>query len=116
MFRYQWIRLKIELHIKTFDKITEEKVTRYFFTPQELEKEPTVSIGGKDVLDYVMTVQSLEETEVVLFDAMRSDDVVLNLDAYESKGVLILHEGDVHKTPVRNLSYNISYWYEVSME
>ena len=116
VFRYQWNRLIIELHIKSFDKITEEKVTRYFFTPQELEKEPTVSISGKDVLDYVLTVQQLGESEVVLFDAMRSDDILLNLDAYESKGVLILHEGDTHKTPVRNISYNISYWYEVSMD
>lgn len=116
VFRYQWNRLKIELHVKTFDKITEEKVTKYFFTPQDLEREPTVSISGKDVLDYILTVQQLLESEVVLFDAMRSDDVLLNLDAYESKGVLILHEGDTHKTPIRNISYNISYWYEVSIE
>ena len=116
MFRYHWNRLKIELHIETFDKIVEEKVTRYVFTPQDLEKEPTVSVKGKDFLDYVLTVQQLGETEVVLFDAMRSDDIMLNLDAYESKGVLILHEGDTHKTPVRNISYNISYWYEVSID
>lgn len=116
MFRYQWNRLKIELHVKTYDQITEEKVTRYFYLPQDLEKQSTVLIAGKDVLDYVLTVQQFNETEVVFFDAMRSDDVILNLDAYESKGVLILHEGDSHKTPVRNVSYNISYWYEVSIE
>ena len=116
MFRYQWSRLKIELHIQTFDKITEEKVTRYVYTPFDLEKESTVSINGKGVLDYVLTLQQLGEGEVVKFEAMRSDDGILNLDAYESKGVLILHEGDTHKTPVRNLSYNISYWYEVSID
>lgn len=116
MFRYQWNRLKIELHIKKFDQITEEKVTRYFYMPQELEKESTICIAGGDVLDYIMTVQQFNETEVVFFDALRSENELLNLDAYESKGVLILHEGDTHKTPVRNISYNISYWYEVSIE
>ena len=116
MIRYQWNRLKIELHIKTYDQITEEKVTRYFYLPQELKKEATIMIVGKDVLDYVLTVQQFNETEVVFFDSMRSENNLLNLDAYESKGVLILHDGDIHKTPVRNISYNVSYWYEVSIE
>ena len=116
MFRYEWNRLKIELHIKTFDQVTEEKVIRYFYLPQELEKESIILIDGKDLLDYVITVQQINETEVVFFDEMRSDNELLNLDAYQSKGVLILHEGDTHKTPVRNISYNVSYWYEVSIE
>ena len=116
MFRYEWNRLKIELHIKTFDQVTEEKVVRYFYLPQELEKESIISIDGKDLLDYIVTVQQFNETEVVFFDEMRSDNELLNLDAYQSKGVLILHEGDTHKTPVRNISYNVSYWYEVSIE
>ena len=116
MFRYQWTRLRIELHVKTFDKITEEKVTRYVYTPQDLEKEPNVFIKGNGVLDFVLTVQQMNEAEVVVFETMRSDDIMLNMDAYESKGVLILHEGDVHKTPIRNLSYNISYWYEVALD
>ena len=76
----------------------------------------TLGIDGKDLLDYVITVQQINETEVVFFDEMRSDNELLNLDAYQSKGVLILHEGDTHKTPVRNISYNVSYWYEVSIE
>jgi len=116
VFRYQWNRLKIELHIKTFDKINEERVTQYVYTPADLEKEMTVLIKGTDILDYVLTVQQLGESELTVFESMRSDDVLLNLDAYESKGVLILHQGDSHKTPVRNLSYKISYWYEVSID
>ena len=116
MFRYQWNRLKIELHVKTFDKINEERVTQYVYTPADLEKEMTVLIKGTDILDYVLTVQQLGESELTVFESMRSDDVLLNLDAYESKGVLILHQGDSHKTPVRNLSYKISYWYEVSID
>lgn len=116
MFRYNWSRLRIELHIKSFDVVSEETVTQYFFTPSELEKEPTVSIVGKGILDYIVTVQMMNESEVVLFDAMRSSDEMLNLDGYESKGVLILHEGDTHKTPTRNISYNKSYWYEAKIE
>ncbi|MBQ4121884.1 MAG: hypothetical protein IJD35_07715 [Clostridia bacterium] len=116
MFRYHWSRLRIELHVKTFEGISEEKITQYFFSPSELETEPTVSIAGKGILDYVLTVQMMSESEVVLFDAMRSEDEMLNLDCYESKGVLILHEGDIHKTPTINISYNKSYWYEVSIE
>ncbi len=116
MFRYNWSRLRIELHVKSFDGISEEAVTQYFFTPSDLEKEPTVSIAGKGILDYIVTVQSMGENEVVLFDAMRSGDEMLNLDGYESRGVLILHEGDAHKTPTRNISYNKSYWYEAKLE
>lgn len=116
LFRYHWSRLRIELHVKTYEGVSEEKITQYFFLPSELEAEPTVSIAGKGILDYVLTVQMMNESEVVLFDAMRSEDEMLNLDCYESKGVLILHEGDTHKTPTVNISYNKSYWYEVSIE
>ena len=65
MFRYHWNRLKIELHIETFDKIVEEKVTRYVFTPQDLEKEPTVSVKGKDFLDYVFNLLHLSLVEAL---------------------------------------------------
>lgn len=117
MFRYNWSRLKVELHVKTYDEgISEENVTQYFFTPSELEKESTVSIAGKGILDYVVSIQMMDENEVVLFDALRSADTLLALDGYESKGVLILHEGDRHKTPTRNISYNKSYWYELHLE
>ena len=106
----------MELHVKSFEGVTEEKITQYFFTPAELEGESTISIPGKGILDYILTVQMMNENEVVLFDAMRSKDEMLNLDCYESKGVLILHEGDKHKTPTINISYNKSYWYEVRIE
>ena len=57
MFRYHWSRLRIELHVKTYEGVSEEKITQYFFLPSELEAEPTVSIAGKGILDYVLTIQ-----------------------------------------------------------
>lgn len=123
MVRYHWSRLTVELHVKSFtkpaddsgEKISEERIKQYFFTPRELEAESTVFIPGKNMLDYILTVQSMDENEVILFDAMRSNDEMINMDSYQSKGVLILHEGDSHKTPTRNLSYDTSYWYEVKL-
>lgn len=116
MFRYDWSRLRIEFHRRLFDGRTDEDVSVTFFTVEELEQNSTVFVTGKGALDYCLTVKELGESEIVVFEAMRSKDPLLNLDGYESKGVLIIHKDDIHKTPVKNISYNESYWYEVSIE
>ena len=124
MLRYLWSRLTVELHVKTFSKLnddseektSEERITHFFYTPRDLENDATVVIPGKNMLDYVLTVHSMNENEVVLFDEMRSTDEMINMDSYQSKGVFFLHQGDSHKTPTRNLSYSTSYWYEVKLD
>lgn len=116
MCAYDWFSLKIELHIRSFDGAVSEQVRPYLFAREQLKREVTVVLSEEGLLDYVLTVQNIASDEVVISDALRSKDEVMNLNGYESQGVLIIHKGDVHKTPIRNLSYDRSYWYEISIQ
>ncbi len=115
MCERKWSNLKIELHIRSFDGKMTEIVRPYAFTKEQLEQDAVVVLSEEGLLDYVLTVCRMSDDEIIIAEAMRSSDDVMNIDGYESQGVLIIHIGDVHKTPTRNISYDKGYWYEVSI-
>lgn len=115
MGAYNWSRLVIERRYTVFEGITTESVVRYEYTPEQLENESIIRISGREFADYVLSVQTLGENDIAFFEAIRSDNPLVGCEPYESRGVLFLGVGDVHKTPVQKVAYNKTYRFEVSV-
>lgn len=116
MENFEWSRLVIERHYKTFSGISEENVSRYEYSPSELISEPEILIKGRDIPDYHMSIQSVNKHGIVFFEEFRGNNSYSVFDSYQSHGVIILNAGDDHKTPTSTLSYNQSLWCVIIVE
>ncbi len=115
-----WTTLQITLHIRSFyneppKSETSEQTCLYEMKKENLAHNRKIVLKKEGLLDYVVIIVDFNEDELVIQEAMLSSDDVMNLDGYESAGVLIIHQNDIHKTPVRTMAYNQQYWYEVTL-